>query len=246
MLPVLFTVGGVAVTGYAVFMLLAFVVGFAVRRHEAQRLGQKQWPGYRWVGVGALLGAVVGAKLGMVLFLPWEQVRTVLFSISEADFSGKTVLGGLAGGYAGVEIAKKLVGITVSTGDAFAVALPLGQAIGRVGCFFNGCCYGTPTELPWNTYVAGAHRHPTQLYEAALDLVLAAWLWSLRGRAFPTGHLFRRYLVGYAVVRFFLEFVRGDPGIELGPLSAAQVFCVVVAVGFGALLWRGERGAAHG
>jgi phosphatidylglycerol:prolipoprotein diacylglycerol transferase len=241
MLPVLFTVGGVSITGYAVFVLAAFLVAMAVRKHEARRLGQVTWPGYRWVGVGALLGAVVGAKLGMVLFIPPDQLRDVLFAITEADFSGKTVLGGLAGGYLGVELAKKAVGITVSTGDAFAVAIPLGQAIGRVGCFFNGCCYGTPTSLPWATHLAGAHRHPTQLYEAMLDLGLAALLWSLRGQGYPRGHLFRRYLVGYAAIRFGLEFVRGDPGVMVGPLSAAQWMCLVVMAVFGTLLWRGER-----
>lgn len=241
MLPVLFTVGGISITGYAVFVLAAFGVGLAVRRSEARRLGQVRWPGYHWVGVGALLGAVVGAKLGMVLFLPSEQLQRVLFAITEADFSGKTVVGGLAGGYLGVELAKKLVGIHVSTGDAFAVALPLGQAVGRVGCFFNGCCYGTPSSLPWSTQVAGALRHPTQLYEAALDLLLAAGLWHVRLRGYPNGHLFRRYLVGYAAIRLGLEFVRGDPGVSLGPLSAAQWVCLAVMVVFGVLLWRGER-----
>ena len=237
--PTLFQVGPVAVGSYAVFVALAFVVAWWVRRRELERLGHRKWPGYQWVLVGALLGAILGAKLGMLMFEPTLRIDRML----SFDFTGKTVVGGLIGGYLGVELAKKRVGITQSTGDAFAVAIPLAQAVGRVGCLLNGCCYGTPFGGAWSVDLGEVSRHPTQIYESLALLVLAAWLWRIRLQPRPQGHLFRRYLVGYALVRFGLEFLRGDPSIHLGPLSVVQVVCLVAAAVFTGLVIHGERGS---
>ncbi len=237
MYPTLFHLGPLAIDSYAVFGLLAFFVAWKVRKVELNRLGHRARPGYSWVLVGALPGGVVGAKLGMFMFEPTLRLDRML----SLDFSGKTVVGGLIGGYIGVEIAKKKVGITQSTGDAFAVALPLAQAVGRVGCLLSGCCYGTAFEGPWSVDIAGAHRHPTQIYEAILLLGLAGFLWHRRLVPSPAGHLFRRYLVGYALIRFALEFLRGDPSLRFGPFSVVQLVCLSGAVLFGWLIYRGER-----
>jgi phosphatidylglycerol:prolipoprotein diacylglycerol transferase len=229
------------VRAYAVFVLLGFLAAWAVRRGEVGRLGHREMPGYHWVSAGALLGAAVGAKLGMVLFEPIANLPALLARMADLDFTGKTVVGGLAGGYLGVELAKKAAGITRSTGDGFAVALPVAQGIGRLGCLFNGCCFGAPWGGAWAVQTAGALRHPAQLYETVLDLGLAALLWRLRGRGYPAGNLFKRYLVGYATVRFVTEFFRGDPAIWWGPLKAVQWVCLAAALGFVAVLWRSER-----
>lgn len=242
MRPTLFEVHGLPIQSYALFIGLAFLVALVVRRAEARRLSFDADPRHRWVGLGALLGAVVGAKLGMVLFEPMDAFADNLQRIASLDFTGKTLVGGLIGGYIGVEVAKKIVGITRSTGDAFALALPLGQALGRVGCFLNGCCYGTPTQSPLGVVMHGAARHPVQLYEAGLDLALAAALFLIRETPRPEGHLFRRYLVGYALIRLIMEWFRGDPSIDIGPLSLVQVVCLAAALLFGALIVRGERG----
>jgi len=237
--PTLLDIGGVPLPSYAVFLVLAFVAAGTVRRAEVARLGHRRMPGYRWVLVGALLGAAIGAKLGMLLFT--DGLSDLLAAALSADFTGKTVVGGLVGGYVGVEVAKRAVGIRRSTGDGFAIAVPLGQAVGRLGCLLHGCCYGTAWTGPWAIELHGAPRHPTQVYELGLDLLLAGWLWLQRGRALPEGHLFRRYLVGYALIRIVLEPLRGDAGHVLGPFSAVQLVCLCVAVGFGWAIWWGER-----
>lgn len=250
--PVLITLAGYPVRSYAVLVGLAFLVALVVRRAETRRLGYAAEPGHRWVGVGALVGAAVGAKVGMILFTPWAGWVDVLARMTDLDFTGKTVVGGLIGGFIGVEIAKRRVGITHSTGDGWALSLPLAQAVGRLGCFLNGCCYGSQTDGPWGVALGGVSRHPVQLYEAALDLLLAGLLWRWRGAALPEGHLFRRYLVGYAVIRFITEAWRGDPSVRLGPLSAVQAVCLLAAAGFSWTLWQkraGERPpdlGAHG
>lgn len=225
---------------YGVLLVIAFLVTLAVRRFESRRLGYLASAGYRWVGVGALVGAVVGSKLGMVLFEPPAHYGELLERMMALDFTGKTVVGGLAGGYLGVEVSKKLVGIRHSTGDGFAVALPLGQAIGRIGCFLDGCCYGRPTTGLLAVTLGGEPRHPVQLYEAALDLLLAVALWSMRNTVRPAGHLFRRYLIGYSAIRFGMEFLRGDPALHLGPLTLVQLACVATILGFGWLVVRAE------
>jgi len=236
-LPTLFTFGSLSIQSYAVFVFLAFVVAWRVRKVELSRLGHRKWPGYHWVLVGALVGAMVGAKLGMLMFEPTLRIDRML----SFDFTGKTVVGGLIGGYLGVEIAKKCVGITQSTGDAFAVGVPLAQAVGRVGCLLNGCCYGTPFGGAWSMDLMEVSRHPTQIYESILLILLAGYLWAIRLRPAPAGHLFRRYIVGYALIRFTLEFFRGDPSIHWGPFSVVQVVCLSAALIFSTLIFRGER-----
>ena len=89
------------------------------------------------------------------------------------DFTRKTVIGGITGGFIGVELTKKKIGYPHSTGDAFALAITLGHAIGRIGCFLVGDCEGATCNLPWaitfpvDSYIVGP-VHPTQLYECFL------------------------------------------------------------------------------
>ena len=230
MLPALFTVGGVDVPSYGVFVGLAILAAWRVRRVEVARLGYDRTPGHAGIGFAALLGGIVGAKLGMALFVPPAELLRLGAAALTGDFTGKTVVGGIAGGYLGVELAKKLLGVRHSTGDAFAVSLPLAQGIGRIGCFFHGCCGGRPSAL--------LGTHPTQLYEAALDLALAGALWGLRTGERPAGHLVRYALIGYATIRFVLEPLRADNGWMIGPFTAVQVFCAVAASGFAASLRR--------
>lgn len=239
MFPVLFDIAGVPVRSYAVAVAVGFAVAYGVRRAEVARLGYQRTPGHQWVGLGALVGAVVGAKLGMVLF--GADLRELLAGALGLDFTGKTVVGGIAGGYAGVEVTKRLVGVRHSTGDAFAVALPLAQALGRVGCFLEGCCAGNPWQGPWAVSLAGVQRHPAQLYEAALDLALAGVLWALRRRTPVPGELFRLWLVGYATIRFVLEPLRADAVLWWGPLSAVQWVCLATIVAFSVAIVRARR-----
>ncbi|MEW5848927.1 MAG: prolipoprotein diacylglyceryl transferase [Myxococcota bacterium] len=235
--PVLFHVGATPVPSYAVMVGLGFLAAWLIRRAEVRRLGHARQPGYLWVGVGCLLGAMLGSKLGMLLFEPPEDFARLLAQMTSWDFSGKTVVGGLAGGYVGVEVAKKLVGITTSTGDAFAVAVPAGQALGRVGCLLEGCCYGTTWNGPWAIHLHGALRHPVQAYEAVMDLALAAMLFTIRRQTRPAGHLFKVYLVGYGMTRFLLEWLRGDPALTWAGLTLVQWVCLAAVIGFGRRVW---------
>src|SRR5690349_564474 len=124
---------------YTAFMLLAAGVFLLARRCFPQ---PGVAPRHQVMLAGAaFVGGVFGAKVPFVLGLPGESSSWL------AD--GKTVTTGLVGAYLAVELAKAVLGVRAKTGDALAVPLALALAVGRWGCFFNGCCYGSPTALPW-------------------------------------------------------------------------------------------------
>lgn len=209
-----------------------------IKRWHERRLGLAQrHPRYRFLWVICLAGAVLGAKLGMLLYVPVSRMPELWQGMLQLRFDGKTIIGALTGGYVFGEIGKKLLGIRYSTGDALAIALPVGQAIGRVGCAIGGCCYGAPCALPFFS------RHPAQLYEAGLDLALAAALFAIRDEPRPAGHLFRYYLIGYCAIRVGIDVFRGEPQPMLGPLSYAQVYCSAAAVILGASVVLSKRGS---
>ncbi len=220
---------------YTVIMVASMICCSVLLRRFQQRLdlptGTKLG-----IGVGAFVGAMIGAKLPFALS-DWEGLRagTVWFA------HGKTILCGIVGGYFGVEYAKWCLRVTVKTGDTFAVPVAVGVAVGRLGCFFGQCCYGTPTSLPWGvvfpladpTHVA---RHPTQLYEFAFHATMAGiLLMLLQARMFP-GQLIKLYIICYLVYRFFSEFIRPEARDWYG-LTAYQG-AVIVLIPVFVWLWR--------
>lgn len=210
--------------------LLAYFVGFRWFLWERKRI-----PGYPLASLDAVLGIVIGVILGALIgakLLSWAQEPSTAF----ADFplsafaSGKTIVGALLGGWAGVEIAKRLTGISSSTGDAMAIPILMGIAIGRVGCFFAGLSddtYGVPTTLPWGyDYGDGVSRHPTQLYEIAFLLLWAYWLTRRRTFFEQTGDLFKAALAGYLICRLAVDSIKPIPVVYLGYFSAIQLACI--------------------
>ena len=145
--------------------------------------------------------------------------------------------------------------------DLLAAVVPLGHAFGRIGCFFYGCCYGRDSDA-WCavTFPVGSpswYEHgrrlvsvlPTQLIEAAALLVLFAALmalWRREGRRAERrpGLILGAYMVGYAIIRFGIEYLRGDPRAAVGPLSISQAISVGMLVAGGLFLWLALRNPA--
>ncbi len=215
--------------GYAVFVGLGLVLGYFVKSAEERRLQLLDANHRRWVTSGALVGAMVGAKLGLLLYMPVDEWLGSLRGLLLSEWGGRTILGALFGGFVGVELTKKALGITLATGDPYAIGLPLGQALGRVGCFLGGCCYGGALAADSPLRALHLETHPAQLYEGALDLAVAVTLFAIRKRPRPQGLLFRYYLLAYATIRIAMDFFRGDEKQLLGPLSYAQWFCLACA-----------------
>jgi len=177
---------------------------------------------------GALGGAFFGAKIVYLLSEGWMHWHDGNRWLQLA--TGKTITGGLLGGYAGVEIAKRLIDYEAATGDWFAVIAPITIILGRIGCWFHGCCRGIACAETWYTVrdADGVPRWPSVPTEILFNFVaLAAVLGLRRRRLFPGQH-FHFYLIGYGVFRFFHEFMREEPHL-FGFISGYQLAALGVA-----------------
>jgi prolipoprotein diacylglyceryltransferase len=186
--------------------------------------------------LGALVGGFAGAKLAYLLAEGWlEWARTDRWL---RWATGKSVLGGLLGAYAGVEITKHLTGHKQSTGDGFAVIVPVGILLGRVGCYLNGCCLGRPVAGVFAVRdVNGISRWPAPFVEGAFQVVILLTILLLRQRGLLRDRLFFLYLAAYGVFRFAHEFVRDTPKLVAG-FSGYQLIALGMAGTGGFMLWR--------
>ena len=194
-----------------------------------------------FIYLSALGGAFIGAKLvyvGAEGWLHWHaQDRWIQLA------TGKSIVGGLLGGYAGVEIAKHLLGYRSATGDWFAIITPVTIMLGRVGCLLHGCCLGRPCEASWFTLkdAAGVARWPAVEVQFGFNAVLLALVLVLRRRGLLPGQHFHVYLMAYGLFRFAHEFLRDTPQV-LGPLSGYQIAAMAVfGLGLGGFLKRQRR-----
>lgn len=222
---------------------VAFGASFLVARNLRRYRGSNDSvnPAQRLlVATGALFGALLGAK-ALVLLQHWPDVQQHGLSW-ETFLQGKTIVGAMLGGWGMVELVKKLVGITVSTGDRFIFPLLVGTAIGRLGCFLTGLedkTYGVATALPWGIdFGDGVMRHPTQLYEIAFLLLFAVLLRQREQNGLLAGQLFQFYFLGYFGFRFWIDFLKPDPHLLWG-VSAIQLSCAIAVVILIALIRRG-------
>jgi len=199
---------------YAVFQILALLTALLLRRPAPLP------PLQRWmILAAALIGAGIGAKL------PFAILSKEPFFSGPAWFAdGKTILSGIAGAYLCVELAKAAMGIRVKTGDSFAVPLAAAVAVGRWGCFFNGCC-GAPLVPP---------------IESAFHASMAVLLWRLQRVERLRWQLLKLYLIAYCGFRFVIEFIRTEPRLA-GGLTAYQYGAAAMAAILAFLWWRDEQ-----
>jgi phosphatidylglycerol---prolipoprotein diacylglyceryl transferase len=211
---------------HPVFETLAYACGYALYRRSRSRSGDFLDDDQRWLIIAAAaIGALLGSRiLGLLeqaprLHLTWQSLFLP---------GGKTIVGGLLGGWIGVELVKRIRGIRSRTGDLFAVPLCLGIAIGRIGCFLAGLAddtYGTPTTLPWGIdFGDGIPRHPTQLYEILFLAALAFILHRYNRRPHPEGATFRLFLAAYLAWRLLIDFIKPQPLVH--GLNLIQWSCI--------------------
>lgn len=201
---------------YALFQILAIFTALALRRPSLLPPRQRAA-----VVAGALLGAAIGAKLPFVIFAGASP-----FTLDTWIQDGKTLLSGLAGGYVGVEAAKLMAGIRAKTGDGFAMPLAAAVGVGRLGCFFNGCCTAPGIPVP--------------LVESVFHAAMAFLLWRLERAGRFRWQLLKLYLIAYAVFRFVIEFVRTEPRIWAG-LTAYQFGGAALGILMAVLWLKDER-----
>jgi phosphatidylglycerol:prolipoprotein diacylglycerol transferase len=255
--PVCFHLGGLTVHWYGVFMALAFLTG----------LGNWVWLGRRdgrsptfcsdllfWVMVSGILGARVAYVVADLDYFLREPLRII-----RVDEGGLIYYGGFVGAGAALAVFARRRGVAlVPLIDFVITSVPLAHAVGRIGCFMNGCCFGGPhagfpavtfprESLPWHAQVAQGlvsrfsartvPVHPVQLYEAVWNLVVYAALVAVYVRKPKAGLVTAFYLLLYPVGRFALEFFRGTERLQWRGLSSAQwISLLLLALGLGLIL----------
>ena len=223
---------GDALLVHAAFEMAGIGVGVrllagGVRRAESVSLWRG--PGFTLV-LGCLLGAIVGSKLAV--WLEYPHLVRQYWASPLLIFTGQSIVGGLIGGVAGVEIAKRIAGIRRATGDHFVLPLVFGISIGRIGCFLAGLhddTYGLPTALPWGVdFGDGIPRHPTQLYEIVFVAAFGAALLRVRARlAAERGLMFKLFLAGYLIWRLLIDFLKPLPYAYVMGLSGIQLLAAI-------------------
>ncbi|MCI9273020.1 MAG: prolipoprotein diacylglyceryl transferase [Clostridiales bacterium] len=214
---------GFRVATYGLLILVGAILGIVVALLRAKRYHQKK-EDVLFCALFAGIGVAVGAKLlYLVTILPdliqnWNTLMADPAYLTSIITGGFVFYGGLIGAVLMLLVYCKRYKIdTLSILDLFAPAIPLIHAIGRLGCFSAGCCYGRPAEPPWGMLfpnsVAGPQDVPllpVQLYESVLNLLLFAGLLLLSHKVTKRGALIGCYLISYAAIRFVLEFFRYD------------------------------------
>ena len=221
---------------YGWITLGSLAVSLALWRRMARRD-----PRLLTIYLAALAGAFLGAKV--VYFCAEGYLHLGAADMWRQLATGKSILGGLLGGYAAVEVVKRLVRYPGITGDWFALIVPVGILLGRIGCWTSGCCQGVACQPRWFTVqdASGQARWPAVPVEILFNLLeLVAILWLRRLNRLPGQH-FHLYLIAYGAFRFLHEFLRDEPRV-LGWLSGYQIAALAVMIlgltGFASRCWR--------
>ncbi len=257
MAPFHVSLGALAITPVEIFAFLGVALTAALSRRRMAGLGVS-WPGLFDLALAALVGGAIGARL--FYFVPlWARGLESGAHLFTRWSQGSGFYGGLVGGALGVALLARLRGLpTLAVLDAAAAPLPVGFAVGKIGCFFAGCCYGARAggfpgvafahgSLAWQTQRAAGEIPadassalpvwPIQLVELALGLALFAVLSGVRRRSGRAGETCLALVAGYSIWRFAIEFVRADPGrhgFGAGALSDSQVAALLLLAASGA------------
>jgi phosphatidylglycerol:prolipoprotein diacylglycerol transferase len=255
--PILFDIGGINIYSYGVLVATGVLFGLWYARRQAPRAGLD--PNKIWnLGIYTVLSALILAKIWLILS-DWNYYVANprdIFSINTFQ-SGGTFYGGIVGAVLMMILYshfQKMLILPVL--DTCVAGLPLGHAIGRLGCFAAGCCYGKPTTVAWGVTFTnpaaaelagtplGVHLHPTQLYEAAVEFLnFFILVWIAKRQRF-TGQIIGTYLILYGTERGIIEFFRGDPGRTVmfhDTVSLMQLVSVGLILTGTFLWWRGMK-----
>lgn len=249
--PVIFSLGGFKLHYYGLMYLVAFatvyiLVVYRIKREKQFRISSDE---IQNLMIFTMIGVIVGGRVGYVIIYnpvyylktPLEIFLPINFSngITFTGISGMSFHGGLIGVILSIWIFTRKCGFNFwNTVDLFAPAVPLGYTFGRIGNFINGELYGRVTSASIGMYFPHASgknlRHPSQLYEAFFEgIILFIVLWNLRKMEKPKGAMLSFYIIGYGLVRFFIEFYRQpDPqiGFVFMSLTMGQLLCGLMVV----------------
>ena len=239
MCPILFQFGPFTIYSYGFTLAIAVLISLSLLLQEARRQGFNK-DVILDLGIVLLIAGIVGARflyvvLNSAYFLKNPQ------EIIMIHHGGLAILGGLFFGVLAVEVFVKKKGLSfLRIADLLVPFVVLAHSIGRIGCFFNGCCYGIPSRFGFYFPVHDAVLLPTQLIASLSLLILFGVLRSIQSRQHKAGVVFAMYVILYSLLRFFIEFIRFDsPRIFFG-LTIFQVLCIV-SLSFGIIFFAGIK-----
>ncbi|MDD5313223.1 MAG: prolipoprotein diacylglyceryl transferase [Dehalococcoidia bacterium] len=241
--PIIFSLGTLEVRWYGLMVVLAVIAVIGIALLEARRTGFPTdviWD----VGLWAVVGGILGARL-LHIIDRWEYY--IYHPDQLLNFAGLAIWGAVLGAFIAILIYVYVKKISFwQLGDIIAPGAIVGQAIGRVGCLVNGCCYGLTCELPIsiiylnpNSYAPhGIPLYPTQIFHIVWNMLGFGVLWMLRKRLKPLGSLFLLWLIIFSVGDFIVHIFReGEP--FLFSLPQAQVIDIaILAVGVPLFVYR--------
>jgi len=195
-----------------------------------------------FIYISALAGAFLGAKFIYLAAEGWLYLGDKDQWLKWA--TGKSIIGGLLGGYAAVEVAKRILHYTPATGDRLAIVAPIGIMFGRVGCVLHGCCLGCPYKASWLGVISNGDmaRWPAAQAELLFNAIALAAVLLLRRNNLLAGQHFHLYLIAYGLFRFVHEFLRATPPL-IGPITGYQIAALVL-LAFGAVAFAHRRKAS--
>ena len=224
-----FNIFGYKISTYSFFVGLALIIGivwFFITVPKKEKVSKDNT---FTIVLFALIFGYIGSKV-LVLIENLDIIIKDISFIKNLLFTGKSIVGGLIGGYVGVRFIKKRLKIeSVRTGNQIAPAIALAMAVGRIGCFLTGCCYGIETNLPIGiNFGDGINRIPTQIIEIIFCLILFIYLSykQKKDKNLVPGILFKKLVLYYFIFRFFIEFIRGTSKNILF-LSIYQIICLL-------------------
>ncbi len=251
MFPKLISIGSFYIPTYGVLVALGFLAGLGIAMRLARRAGLPAEKVTN-LAVYCAMAGIVGAKLFMFLFDLGDYIRNPgqIFTLETLQAAGVFHGGFIAALLVAVLYMRKQQLPVLATMDAFAPGIAIGQAIGRLGCFAAGCCWGTECSLPWGVRFRSDFAapvplnktlHPVQLYESAADLLIFGILYRRATQEHPAGQVIGLYMVLYSAARFIIEFLREHEQALVGPFSLTQWIALGVFIGGLVLLFVGRQ-----
>lgn len=216
---ILFEIGGFPIRSYGLVVALAIILATGMAYYLAR--GTRYQKHILDLIVYSVLGAIVGARIWHVFFFQWEYYANNLSEIFAIWNGGISIQGALIGGFVTAAIYAWRHKLSFwELADILAPAIILGQGIGRIACFLNGDAFGSPTNSGFGiVYPEGTMAYdrygavplwPAEVWEGQLDIIIFGILMAMKNLKLPVGILFVSYNMMYSVVRFSLEYLRGD------------------------------------
>jgi phosphatidylglycerol:prolipoprotein diacylglycerol transferase len=265
MFPELFHIGPIPIRSYGLMLAISFILGLLYVRYVTRR-DKKDFDPFVTIAYIMIIGGIVGARLFYVLthLAEFEGNWSATFNpFASASFgiAGMNIYGGVLLAIIGTWIYSRVKGMsTLEVFDYFAPTMGLGLGVTRIGCFMNGCCFGTPTDLPWGVeFPAGsipysvfgdAHLHPAQLYSSLYGILLFIVLHNILKRRVFIGQVVAILFMVEAFFRFVIEQVRYYEsemvfsffGFE--PTYNQVISVVLFALGLGIILYQRKQKVA--